>query len=335
MTQAILYANDKPQDPYFAERFPTYGDIVGRTASIMNVKNVCNAELVCTAWAKAFSSDPVWAILTDRDICRGVENHTKKYKQVYSTLYPKTYGRAMFRKWLGDIDTPVLRADRYNKFFISDDIESFAPEKKFKEAYPLVILPPHIYRPNDEKALYNGKTLCTILTEGAQEEDKPTIENNEMKIPLTLRNLIRLVETLHPDRKIFGYTDPEVLKHCNSAVKKPEAYIMRNEVVLRNTAYLDQKNTVEKTPIGKETFKLCPLLVRILYNMFEILEKGDCPDNQTPWTYARTASTIRIGDKDLPVVFGGCAPGAGAVVGSDYDGAVDLSGVPPAVPAEV
>jgi hypothetical protein len=335
MTQAILYANDKPQDPYFAERFPTYGDIVGRTASIMNVKNVCNAELVCRAWATAFSSDPVWAILTDRDLCRGVENHTKKYKQVYSTLYPKTYGRAMFRKWLGDIDTPVVRKDRYEQFFISEDFDPFAPEKKLKEAYSLVFIAPHVYRPNDEKALYNGKTLCTILMEEVTEEDKPTIENNEMRIPLTLRNLIRLVETLHPKTKIFDYKNPKVLKQCNAPVKKPEAWIMRDEVVLRNTPYFDQKNTVEKTPIGKETFKLCPLLVRILYSMFEILEKGDCPDNRNSFTYARTASTVRIGDKDLPVDFGGFAPGAGAHVPHRYYDAYDSVGVPPAVPAEV
>ena len=319
------------QEPYFAEHFPTYDDIVRNVASFLNVKDACNVELVCKAWAEAFSkgSNVIWEKLIKRDFFDGVENQTSGLKQVYRTLhfYPgEVICRKVINKWFGDVrNAPPLRIDYYEELVIGCTRDSFDPQKQFVEENPLILDVSHVYRPNDE-TLYSGETLRDILTtERAKEEDKPTItENNELKIPMTLRNIIRLVQILYSDRNIFGPIEAEVLKQCNKTAEKTELYFMRKNLVLRGTTPDCQKTELEKRKMVE-----CPFRLRALYDLIQILEKNDCPDNRgdnDDWILARTANAVRKDDKDCFAVIGGYAPvhpiGIGILARSNKEGVV-------------
>jgi hypothetical protein len=359
------------QNKYFAENFPTYDDIVGRVGSCIDLKDVCNAEQVCEAWKKAFSNDTVWTIRIDKDLFGGVEGHTKACKQVYRTLYTNTIGRALFRKWFGDVrKAPFFPKDIYDKAFTSNASDPFDSQKKLKE-YPLILRVSHVYRPKDEtlpqevvmrtvvakktdeflkslratgnyyssysteafekflisdsakpESLYNTlmkKTIYSILMEGASEEDEPTIENDEMKIPLTLRNTKLLVETLYKGKLKIEVSD-KVLKQCNGTAEKTGLCFMRKDGVLGEDTYELQKDKIEETTIeGIGKFELLPLLVKIHYNVIKSLETGKCPDEDKKGiTSVRTANMVHVkgpdwrfrggNDKDYPVCIT-CHPG--------------------------
>jgi hypothetical protein len=157
----------------------------------------------------------------------------------------------------------------------------------------------------------------------------------EITVPFSFKNLKMLatypLAGMENGRVFNSDSSPTVFNQCNASQDRNRILIMRKEVVGRNMPF-DGKNVLV-TSCGQ---RVVTVRERAFYDAINILKTGTCPDNRTPWTYARSAEFVHINGFNYRAAIGGFAPGAGvSVVHYCYGFTRDCVGVGPGASAEV
>ncbi len=312
-------------------------DIVRNIGLSLPDQGIYNALQVCKQWNEDLEANEFWGSLIPKRGLPLVEDIYTGHKTVYRNLFRRTMSGEMFKKYYGEVrDIPLLAKKVYEKFINAMDPFNIT-QKKMCQTFWLMIDPSHVYRPYEEK-------LFNFLNASLNPEDTPEIleESKEMKVPFTLTNRIRMIEYLHPDKKVFGSIHPQVLVQCNSAPKKTALWLMREDVVFMGETDCNQKQWVKD-----QGFERARLATRLAFNALKICDQDACPDKGTPYhLFATTEEPTRVSARTpdmvggessafpVPVAIGGYVSGEGVNIFCSYL-ASPGTGVAPGLRAEV
>ena len=226
-------------------------------------------------------------------------------------------------KLIGPI--PPISEKDFNELTEEDPFEN---GKLKGETFVFVVRPDKVARTLDE-----ATPLALNASNELVENTGNSTETGEvLEIPFSLKNhkmLCRYPLSGKENMPVFDEGSfSEVFKQCDTCPDKVSVYFMREQVAKQSR---DKTYAAQEELVRTQGFEVTPLSIRALSDSVEILTSGTCPDNQTPWTFARTSDVVRYGNNAYQSVIGGFAPRAGVDVNFyDYDG--DHIGVVPGRP---
>jgi len=329
-------------------------DAFGECMKFLDLKDLPNVARVCKAWNNALKSSnnniTIWKNLFQKHGIPLVINPDSKprdYRADLKILFPMTISGKLIEEYFGKMvgEVPAISAEFFDLLQEEDSFEEQKPGNQIAKNYVVLVLPTKITRisgdENTPLALDAKGNL--IESSGHSSSSSSTVTSDpgklDLEIPFRVNNLVTLSKYPLKGKEngpVFNYVNPDVLEQCNACSTEIKVYLMRKRVVeeSRNKAYSAQKELV-----NNEGWDVTPLRERMFYDIFKILSSGDCPDNQKPWTFARTSDPVREDDGIVRQSgIGGFAPRVGARVHHcpyyyGYD--CEDVGVVPGVPAEV
>ena len=319
-------------------------DTFKKGMEFLDLADLVSATKVSRSWNDSIENPQAWKKCTERmgiPLVVSLDGRARNHKEDLKVMYPITLSGDMIAKTIGKPvgKTPAISEKQFLRLFQPDPWE---PEKTYGQTFRFVcrysfverILGGDVPLVLDEvgNLVPAPKDESSSSSAPSKDLEKPKLT----KIPLSLKNLRAL--SLYPLKGkenmpvFYGNSHELVFEHYDTCVEKNRVDITRDRVVeeTRNKTYVNQLALVKaKTPELGAT----PLEVRILYCAVSILNRGSCPDDQAPWTYARASHAV-VDDSLGLVTSGGFVFGSGLYV--DYNNlAVDHVGVAPGGPAEI
>jgi hypothetical protein len=253
-------------------------------------RDICRVGMVCRSWQtglnegirtlhKAYGLPEV----------EGGEYNIRNFGVLAATGLNEKQIRALYSKYIGEPVglTPFVTHAQIEELCKPDPDQ---PEKRKFETHRGVILFPAVKRSF-------GKGVAATLDEESRltiNEDGLDLEEKELTIPLSIRNVIELFK--HPkagneNGSVFNCIIPEI-DHCTACIKIPSIEYVRREVPEgnRNKEGFAQMNRLPGTPVAGFLLLMIPC-------GFDILETGTCsyvPTGKYEGTYPCTSDYIVI-----------------------------------------
>ena len=290
----------------------------------LSTKEVCRGIQVCKEWGTQLESQWIWKPRFKEEGIPSVEGIDTKLNVVFGNLL--SLNLTFNGKLYGEVENiPNIAKEKY--------------DKAVREREPLgriMIKPPRFIIDASHVRLPFDTDLYAKLNASNNGENKPKIskDGKKMKVPLTLRNRIKLHEHLYPPRtmmskKRMGDVLKEVLDQCNSAPTKTTVW------EVEKTAHLYKSYTEQKRLVEEQGLELIPLRVR--FDVEANIPEGKiyANDDGNEVAYTQTSDMVKLGGDTLPVVIGNYESGSGLSITHRNAAGVWRVSAAPGVPVSV
>jgi hypothetical protein len=282
--------------------------ILERFLPFLQAPDLLQCAPVCKLWNYFFSQPLLW-----KEFCEGTglplaEAQGYDYKKHFRILYPMTLNGNMICQVLGEM---VGKVPTVNSLFLEklEKEDPFAPGIKIRNNYQLVILPSRIKR-------ISGRDLA--LDQSGNLIADPTFMVKDLIFELSLKNMelgCRYSLVKKREEVVFCQNNfPEVFDQPFSCADAAQLYLMRKSIVKEsvNKVWEDQKAFIEKV----DGCQVTPLIVRTLSCCISKCLFGTFLDEQSSWSFARTANRIYF-PKMCQLSVGGCSSQPGVHITCD------------------
>jgi hypothetical protein len=292
-----------------------------RFSEFLEAPDLSRCGAVCKLWRRFSEDFYTWAQRYAEKGIPLVSGVGRDRKRDFEDLDRMTISGSQISQFLGKI---VGKIPLIDEIFLGilDKPDPFRTQKSIGDNYLFAVLPSRLQRTQETQLTLDEKGNLVL---------DPLNQEKDLEVGLSKHNLKMLFSyPLNGEEHGPVFNENSLLEAFDQVLPssdKVSVYFMRKRVVkgTGKLAWDAGKELVERVSLVEE-IKLGAVSAsaRMFVDGMCILKSGTCFDQREPWTFACTPDVVHLDNRDVQLIVGGYAAGAGLGV-YEHDGSSDES----------